>query len=199
MLLRLPVHPRRPLVENLHPVATHIPLPRVRVLRNHHRPGNEPPAILRPTFQYRKIIQGKIVGAHHFLARPAAHHLREKRPDLRQLRQHLHLFKKSLRRLHIDKRMHPLRDLFQRLHFQRQAHPLQRAHQIGHHRHPRSLRPLKQQRRPAGLHRAIRYLRDLVHRIHFNIDPAQLILFVQRVNEVPQIPVRHFPSACSDK
>ena len=194
MLLRLPVHPSCAFVKHLHPIAAHVALARFRIFCNHHRPCNVPAAILWPALQNWEIAERKILLPHHFLALPASHRLWKKRPQLRQLRQHFHLFKNSLRRLHIKKRMNAVGHFIERLHLQSQIHPPLGPHQIRHHRNARAARFFKKQRRPFGFHRAVRNFRNLEDRIHLLGNPLQLALLLQRTQKIAQVSIRHFPS-----
>src|SRR5260370_1421248 len=93
VLLRLPVHPCSALVINLHPVHPHVPLPCLRIPREHQRKRNKPSAILRPALPYWKIKPLTVVAlVHHFFPPALLHILRHERSQLRQFRPHLHLF-----------------------------------------------------------------------------------------------------------
>ena len=77
---------------------------------------------------------------------------------------------------------------------ERQIHAALGADQIRDRRNPRPFRPLEQQRRAAGLHRAVGDLRDLEDRIDFRRDSLQLAFLFQLPHEIPQVSIRHFPS-----
>src|ERR1700728_759828 len=188
------MHPRRAPVVYLHAITAHVPLACLGIFRNHHRPCDVTSAILRPALQNWKVIERKVFRADHFLARAVAHRLRKKRPHLRQLRQHLHFFKKSLRRFHIQKRMHSLRHFVQRVNFQRHTHAPLAPQKVRHRRNLRPFRPLEQQRRPARLHHPVGYLRHLQDGIHLRRNLLQLAFFFQHPDKFPQIPISHFPS-----
>src|SRR5713226_2194804 len=148
MLLCLPVHPRRPLVVNLHAVPPYISFPSFRILREDQRKCDEAPAILRPAFQDRKIKKVDVASLlDHFLARAGLHALRKERSKLRELWQHLDLVEKSLRRFHLQKSLDALRHLIEFLHFKRQRHPPHASKRIDQQWIARSLRLFKQQRR----------------------------------------------------
>ena len=196
MLLRLPVHARGALVEHLHAIAADVALSRLRIFRNHHRPGDVAPAVLRPALQNRKIDR-----ARNPSSRTTSWHspLRtvfgKNDPELGQLRQHLHFFEKSLRRLHVEKRVNALGDLIERVHFQRQIHAPLGAHQIRHRRESASPAAARKAApaRPAFTARSDN-LRDFEDRIHFGRNALQLVLLFQLAQKIAQVSIRHFPS-----
>jgi hypothetical protein len=55
MLLRLPMHPGGALVVNLHAVHSDVALPGFRIARKDEWESDESAAVLRPTFQNRKM------------------------------------------------------------------------------------------------------------------------------------------------
>ena len=179
VLLRLPVHPRRALVEDLHAIAAHVALAGLRILRDHHRPGDVAPAVLRPALQDGKIKERKPLGADDLLAIAAANRLWEDRAKLGQFRQHLHFVEEPLRRLHIENVRNPAGDFVERIHFQREVHPALAAHEVRHRRNSRSFRTLEKKRRAAGFDGAVGDFRDFEDRVDFHRYAPQLAFFVQ--------------------
>jgi hypothetical protein len=149
------VHPRGARIKYLHAVAAHVSFSRLRILCDDHRPRDVTSAILWPALQNRKIQQGKSLGAHHFLARAAAHGFRKQVTQLRQLRQHLYFVEKSLGRLHVKNRGNSARNFIERIHLERQIHAPFAANKVRYCRVPRTARPLEIKRRPARLHRSV--------------------------------------------
>src|SRR6516164_1980290 len=148
VLLRLPVHPGRSLVVNLHSVHAHISLAGLRILRKHEWKGDESSAILGPALQYRKVQQVDVVSLpHNLLAGSLLHTFRKERPQLRQLRQHLDLVEQALRRLHIHKSADSCRHVIKLFHLKGKRHPSHAAKCIDQERIAGTLRLFKQQRR----------------------------------------------------
>src|SRR5207245_8709044 len=83
---------------------------------------------------------------YHFLAVSLLHSLWEKRPELRQLRQHFDLVKKPLWRFHFQKSLDALRDFLHLFHLKSQRHPPHASKRIDQHRESGSLRLFEQQR-----------------------------------------------------
>ena len=73
--LNLPVHAGRPGVEHLHPVHADVSFAVPRVMGEHLRQSDEPPAILRPALDDRQVVQVGILDdflgrSDHDVARP---------------------------------------------------------------------------------------------------------------------------------
>src|SRR5579885_1311593 len=213
VLLRLPVHTRGPLVIHLHAIHSNVSLARLGILRKHQRERDKAPSILRPCLQDRKIKQIDVGSlSNDFLARAILDALGEKRPQFRQLWQHLDFVKEPLWRLHLEKALNPLRHLVQLPHLEGQLHTSHAAECIDQHGHARAFRVLKQQRHirqnlPPCLWRSpwseaacarlrpahpLHHFRNLQHRVHFRADSLQFPFLLQRPHKFPQIPIRHF-------
>ena len=185
MLLRLPVHAGGARIKYLHAIAAHVSLSRLRILCNHHGPGDVTSAVLRPALQNGKIEQRKVFRAHHLLTLAAAHSFGKHVAQLGEFRQHFHFVEQPLRRLHVQNRGNAPGNFIERLHFQRQIHSPLAADQVRHRRDSRAARPLKKKRRAARLHRAVRYFGDFQHGIHFGRNPAELALLCPAFSESP--------------
>src|SRR5579885_3629017 len=213
VLLRLPVHTRGPLVIHLHAIHSNVSLARLGILRKHQRERDKAPSILRPCLQDRKIKQIDVGSlSNDFLARAILDALGEKRPQFRQLWQHLDFVKEPLWRLHLEKALNPLRHLVQLPHLEGQLHTSHAAECIDQHGHARAFRVLKQQRHirqnlPPCLWRSpwseaacarlrpahpLHDFRNLQHRVHFRANAPQLPFLLELPHKLPQIPIRHF-------
>ena len=195
--LPLPVHARSLAVIDLHAIHADVPPPGCRISCDHARQSNELAAIARPRFQDWKIQHAEVFPQDDFLAGRilGAHFARKKFAELGQLRQHLHLAEKAFRRAQVQNLADTPGDFVQRLHAQRHGHAPPAAELV--HQHARAFVPahiFKQQRRPAGLHRAVGNLRHLQHGIHFDRHALQLAGPVQRLDPLPQIVVCHASS-----
>ena len=166
VLLGLPVHAGGAFVKNLHAIAAGVSLARLRIFRDHHRPGDVAPAVLRPALKDGKIEKREALGVNHFLAIAAAHDFWEERANFGKLRKHLHFFEDSLRGLHFQKDRNSSGDFVQRIHFERQIHAALGSHEVRHDGDSRPLRPLEQKRRATGLHRAVGDVRDFKDGVH---------------------------------
>src|ERR1035441_9409751 len=91
LLVGLPVHARRTLVEDLHAIHAAVPLARVGVAGKDERQGDESSAILGPALQRRQIPQRKALRPDHLLASSLGYRARKERPHLRQFWRHLEL------------------------------------------------------------------------------------------------------------
>ena len=191
VLLRLPVHARGALVVHLHAIDAHVALARLRIARDHQRPGDESPGILRPALQDRKFQKRETFAADHFLARTRLHRLRKKRAQFRQLGQHLDLVQQTLRRLHVQEPANALGHFLERIDFQRQMNAPLAAQRIDEQRNSRAFGVLEKQRRAAGARHALRDLGDLQHRIDFRRDALQFPRSFPGAHELPQILIGH--------
>ncbi len=211
MLLCLPVHPRCPLVVHLQAVHPDISLASLPLPRKHQRKRYKPSAILRPAFQNGKIKKVDVASLpNHFLARAGIHALRKKRPEFRELRQHLDLVEEPLRRFHFQESLDALRDFVQLIHFKRQRHPPHAPKRVDQQRMPRPLRLFEQQRRvaperdshsylsalsfPSALfapHDPLHHFGNLQNRVHLRANPLQLPFLLQLPHKLPQVSVRH--------
>ena len=139
VLLRLPVHARGAFVIHLHAIDAHVALAGLGIAREHQRPGDEAPSILRPALQDRKFQQRETVAADDFLARARLHRLREKRAEFGEFRQHLDLVQQALRRLHIEETANAIGDFLEAFDFERQMNAPLAAQHIDEQRNASSL------------------------------------------------------------
>src|SRR5260370_19804197 len=191
----MPLHARGGIVIRLHAIHSYVSLPRLWIARKDQLERYEPAAILRPAFQNRKVEQVHVVPVTpHFLAVSGLHRLREKRAQLRQLRQHLDLVEQSPWRLHIQKSSNPRRHLIESSHLKRQAHPPHAPKSVHQQRHPRSPRFFKQQRRTLCASHSLRELGYLQNRLHFPPNALHVPFLLQLPHNLPQIPIHHTSS-----
>ena len=145
VFLRLPVHSRRPLVVNLHPVHPDISFPGLWIPCKHQRKCDEASAILRPAFENGEGQEVHVTShLNDFLASAGLHALGDKRTELRQLREHLDFVEEPSRRLHGQESVNSRRHLIQILHFKRQRHSSHASKRIDQHGMPRPLRVFEQ-------------------------------------------------------
>src|SRR6266852_5504288 len=189
----------------------------LRIPRKYQWKCDEAPAILRPAFQNGKIKKVDVASLpNHFLARAGIHALRKKRPEFRELRQHLDLVEEPLRRFHFQESLDALRDFVQLIHFKRQRHPPHAPKRVDQQRMPRPLRLFEQQRRvaperdshsylsalsalsalssPSALfapHDPLHHFGNLQNRVHLRANPLQLPFLLQLPHKLPQVSVRH--------
>ena len=163
------------------------------------RPSDISPAVLRPALQNGKIVQRKVLCAHHFLAIAARNDFRKERPNLGQLRQHLQFSEQALRRLHLAEmticaaRLRPAN--------QPQAPDSSAARCRPDLSPPESSSPSAF--RTAAPGRPIFTARSVISVISSTGstsagNPLQLPFLLQLPHKFPQIPVRHF-SSTSDR
>ena len=191
-----PAHDHLVARDHLLPVDAEV-LPRlVRAARDGESPGDERRDVARPAGLHRKAREVD-VGAfpHDVLARCRAsllrrhvHHLQEERPRV------LPRVLEALRRLRLLEEREQLADLAQRrdrilAHAHRDA--FRRAEEIAEHRNPMALRPLEQQRRPAGLQDAVADLGHLEPRVDLDRDALQLAALLELREEVAEVGVFH--------
>src|SRR6266568_2002193 len=179
--------------------------PRFRIPREYQRECDEASGILRPAFQNREVKKVDVASLlYDFLARAGLHALRKKRSKLRELWQHLDLVEESLRRIHLQKSLDALRDFAQLLYFERQRHPPHASKRVDQQRMPRPFRLLEEQRRVVSWwdrhsclsaffapHDPLYHFRNLQNRVHFRANPPQLPFFLQLLDKLPQVRVRH--------
>src|SRR5437016_1474072 len=94
MFLRLPMHPSRPLIVDLHSVHPHVALPRFGILGKYEWKRDKAAAILRPALQNWEIEEIDVASLlNDFLATSGIHAPWEERPQFRQLGKHLDFVK----------------------------------------------------------------------------------------------------------
>ena len=191
LLVRLPVHRCRPLVENLQAIDPGVALPRDGVAGKNQRQGDEAPSVLRPALQNGVVKKRKIVLADDFLDRPGLHLARKKRSHLGQLRQHLQLAEHPLRSFHLQVLGDPGGDTFHRVHLERDLHLPHAGEGIDEHRDVVPLRLFKQQRRPAPFYGPVAHLGDFENWVDFGGHSLQLAVFFERLNELTKIGIGH--------
>ena len=91
------------------------------------------------------------------------------------------------RRLHLEHVGDPLRDVVEPLDAEGEAHPPLGAELVDQERVLGALRILEQERRPAGLHRAVDDLRDLEVGIDLGRDADELALALEQRDPVAEI------------
>ena len=188
VLVDLPVHVGRARVDLLHPVHADVADARVRVLRDHRRQRDERRRVAGPAALDREQVEVDVVaGEHDLLAGAARDGLRQRVGDRLQLLQAAHLVDEPLRRLHLEHVLELRRDVVEPLDAERQAHPPLGAELVDQERVLRALRLLEQERRPAGLDRAVDDLRDLEVGIDLGGDANELTLVLEQANPLAQV------------
>ena len=209
------MHPRSLAVVNLHAIHADVALARSRIARVHARQSDETPAVVRPAFENRKIVEVKLLAPNHLLARRVlgAHGLGKSTGKRAELRQHLQLVEQAFGSLHIHQAADALRDLVNTRNAKRKRHALLRAKLIDENLVARvALHVFEQQRRPAGrvffFRRALRrasvrsnpamrtYFRHAVCDLgnfklgrNFFADASELAMFFERLDPIAQIVV----------
>ena len=103
VLVDLPVHERRALVDDLHAVHADVAAAGVRVVRDDGRERDERRRVARPAALDRELRQVDVVAREHdLLARALAHGLRARVGDGLELLQAADLREQPLRRLHVE-------------------------------------------------------------------------------------------------
>ena len=153
LLVALPMHPRRALVVDLHPVHADVLRAGARIFGDDQRQRHERPAVERPGRQHRQRPQvgflDDVVRAPVFDgARNGARERRE-RGELEELA------RDGRRHREVDRAADAAGDLVERVGAQRERHPARRAELIGQHRIPRALDVGEQQGRAAGFDHAV--------------------------------------------
>ena len=190
-LVHVPVHSRRRLVVDVHPVHPDVPASRLRVLREDQRKRDERPAVAGPCLHHRKERQGGVVPLDHLLARGGGDGLRDEVGEPRELREHLELLEEVRGNLRFDHLLDALRDVVEPRYAQREAHPLHRAEEVHRQRHRRSPDVLEEDRRPPGLHRPIGDLRRLELRGDLGRDALELAARFKGGEIVAKVAKRH--------
>ena len=128
-----------------------------------------------------------VAGQHDLLAGAARDGLRQRVGDRLQLLQAAHLLDEPLRRLHLEHVLELRRDVVEPLDAEGEAHPPLGAELVDQERVARALRVLEQERRPAGLHRAVDDLRDLEVGIDLGGDANELALPLEQGDPLAQV------------
>ena len=190
VLLRLPVHARGALVIYLHAIHAHVALPRFRIARDHQRPGDESPGILRPALQDGKFEKRESFPGESLLCTGrTSPFFGKNEPSSASFGSILILSSKPCGAcMSRNPRMRSATSSTRstssaRLHAPLAAQHIDQQGKLG------ALGPLKQQRRPAGARHALGDLGDLQYRIDFRADALEFSLFFQSRDEFAQVPI----------
>ena len=190
-----PAHDGLVLADDLLPIDAEILPLLVRPSRDDQRPGDQWSGIARPAGLDRIAAQVDLVaGQHHFLTGRMADGLGRHVQHLLEQRQLVEHVAKPLGRLRFLEECQQPAHLAQGSHRvlpHAQRHPLRRAEQVAQQRHVMALGLLEQQRRPAGLQRAVADFGDLQMRIGLVGDALELADGFQMLDEVAQVVVFH--------
>ncbi len=201
VLVHLPVHEGRAAVDYLHPIHADVADTGRRILRDDRRQRDERRRVARPAALDRKRGEVDPVALEdHLLADALRDRLRERVRDRLQLQEALHLLDDPLRRLHVEHVAELRRRVVQLVDAECHAHAALGAELVDEERVLRALRLFEQERRPAGLHDAIRDLRDLEVGIDLRCDPAELARALEERDPVAEISrCRHGWSVYGDR
>src|SRR5579859_1750375 len=200
VLVDLPVHEGRRPVDDLHPVHADVAPARARVVRDHGRERDERRRVARPAALDREQAEIHVVAAQDdLLAGALADGLRPRVGDRLELLQSSHLLHQPARRLHLEHVGDALRHVVEALHAEREAHATLGAELVDQERMLGALRALEQQRRPAGLHRAIDDLRDLQVGVDLYGDAGELALALEQRDPVAEVLRRHVASLRTER
>ena len=184
-LVPVPVHPRRGIVDHLHPVHSDVADAGNGTDRVHERKGDEAAAVLRPALEHGKRAQFRGV-LHHILAGRVALVLpgRPGSGPVQQWQQPELVAQAFLLAQHVlRQRVDPCTDAVERLDVQGIADACLGTHHVGEDGVGRA-GVLEQQRLAAArlLRFDVRSTRDLQHRIRELLDPPQFSLFFQELD-----------------
>ncbi len=188
VLVHLPVHERRRAVDDLHPIHADVPRPRLRVLRDDGREGDERRRVARPAAldgEAREIDVGAL--EEDLLTRCLAHHLRPRVRNRLELEQPLHLLADALGRLHVEDVAELGRGIVERVDPERHAHALLGPELVDQERVLRALRVLEEKRRPTGLDDPVDDLGDLEVGVGLCGDAPQLALALEERDPLAEI------------
>jgi hypothetical protein len=131
-LVPLPVHGERVAIEHLDPVQADIADAAHWVGGDHHRQGDVPAAVPRPSGEEWNVVEVHFgVALHQLLARRAtALHPGRELADFGQLREHGELSEESLGHLEVQHLGDPPADIVQALGAECQTHPAHRAEEV---------------------------------------------------------------------
>ncbi len=188
VLVQLPVHRGRARAEHLHPVHADVAPAGARVAGDHRRQRDERRRVAGPAGLHRQPLEVDLVAAQHdLLAGAAAHGLRARVRDRLELLQAAHLLDEPLRRLHLEHVGELRRDVVEPLDAEREAHPPLGPELVHEQRMVAALRPLEEERRPAGLDRAVDDLGHLESRIDLGGNADELALPLEERDPRAQI------------
>ena len=197
LLVGLPVHAGRALVEHLHAVHAAVALAGVGIAREDHGQRDKAAAVFGPTLEHGEIEQRKTAGADHFLAGAFGDRLGEECAHLDQLGQHFELAHHPLRHAHFEELDDARGHLLHRGHFQRDLHFAHGGERIDQHRRGVAFGLFEQQRGAAPLDGAVGEFGDLQDGIDLKRDALQLAILFQSADEVAQISIGHTMSMVS--
>ena len=132
--LALPVHAGGGGVINLDAVHADVALAGFGIAGDHAGQRDEAAAILRPALQDGKIQQREILFLDDFFAWAGGDDLGEELAHIGQHGQHLQLFQKAFRRLHVEQLADAVGDFVQTIHAQRHLHAALGAELVDQHR-----------------------------------------------------------------
>ncbi len=132
--LALPVHAGGGGVINLDAVHPGVALACFRIAGDHAWQRDEPAAILRPALQDGKIQQREIFFLDDLFARAGGNDLGEELAHIGEHGQHLQLFQKAFRRLHVEQLADALGNFVQGIDAKSHLHAALRAELVDQHR-----------------------------------------------------------------
>ena len=189
-LVRLPVHPRRLPVVDLHPVGAHVASAGLRVARNDERQRDEAPGVHGPALQdWKRVEIGLAAGEHDLLARGIADQLGLRAGDLRQVDERSRLVHQPLRRPLRERQelAHAVAKLVEMLHAQRPRDAPNRAVRVDEHGHVEALHVLEEEGRAAPLDHPVVDLGDLEVAADGRLDARQLAALLQECDELAYV------------
>src|SRR5207302_5401759 len=162
--------------------------PVARVARDDGRQGDERRRVAGPAALDRQQPEVDLVAAQHdLLACALAHGARQRVGDGLELLQASDLLHEPGRRLHLEHVRELARNVVELLYPEREAHAPLGPELVDEQRVLRALRSLEEERRAAGLDRAVDDLRDLEIRVDLGGDSNQLTLALEQGNPLAKI------------
>ena len=157
-------------------------------LRDHRRQRDERRRVAGPAALDREQVEVDLVARQDdLLAGAARDGLRQRVGDRLQLLQAPHLLDEPLRRLHLEHVLELRADVVEPLDAEGEAHAPLRPELVDQQRVLRALRVLEEQRRPAGLDRAVDDLGDLEVRVDLGRDANELALALEQADPLAQV------------
>jgi hypothetical protein len=188
VLVQLPVHRGRALVELLHPVHADVARPGVRVVRDHGRQRDERRGVARPAVLDRKQVEVHVVpGENHVVMSGARDRLRARVRDRLQLLQAAHLVDEPLGRLHLEHRAELGGRVVEARDPEREAHAALGAELVDEQGLGSALRLLEEQGGPVRAHRAVDDLRYFEVRIDLGGHANELAVALEERNPLAQV------------
>ena len=188
VLVHLPMHEGRALVDDLHAVHADVADTGLRVLRDHGGERDERRGIAGPAALDRQPAEVDVVALEDdLLAGALGDRLRERVRDRLQLEQALDLLDDPLGRLHVEHVAELRGGVVQLVDAEREAHAALGAELVDQERVRRPLRSLEQQRRPAGFDDAIDDLGDLEVGVGLGRDTPELALAFEKRDPIAEI------------